>query len=79
MERSKKYAGYTDDEILNLSLVDLPLESQSYLAIELQVRGLAKDAKTKKIEEIKSKRSYRNYVMAAFMAVFLWKIMSQFF
>jgi hypothetical protein len=79
MERSKKYAGYTDDEILNLSLVDLPLESQSYLAIELQVRGLAKDAKTKKIEEIKSKRSYRTYIMAAFMSVFLWKIMSQFF
>jgi hypothetical protein len=47
MERSKKYASYTDAQIIELSSADLPLRSKSYLAIELELRGLKKHAKNK--------------------------------
>jgi len=71
MERSKKYASYTDDQIITLSSANLPLRSKSYLDIELELRGLKKDAKNKKITQIKSKRSYKTYMGLAVMAVFI--------
>jgi hypothetical protein len=71
MERSKKYASYTDDEIITLSSANLPLRSKSYLDIELELRGLKKDAKNKKLAQIKSKRSYKTYIGLAVMALFI--------
>jgi hypothetical protein len=71
MERSKKYASYTDDEIITLSSANLPLRSKSYLDIELELRGLKKDAKNKKLTQIKSKRSYKTYIGLAVMAAFI--------
>ena len=71
MERSKKYASYTDDQIIMLSSANLSLRSKSYLDIELELRGLKKDAKNKKITQIKSKRSYKTYMGLAVMAVFI--------
>lgn len=71
MERSKKYASYTDDEIIKLSSANLPLRSKSYLDIELELRGLKKDAKNKKLNQIKSKRSYKTYIGLAVMAAFI--------
>jgi hypothetical protein len=71
MERSKKYASYTDAQIIELSSADLPLRSKSYLAIELELRGLKKHAKNKKLTQIKSKRSYKTYIGIAVMAIFI--------
>jgi hypothetical protein len=70
MERSKKYASYTDDEIIKLSLANLPLRSKSYLDIEVELRGLKLQVKNKKLSNIKSKRSYKTYLFVLIMAVF---------
>jgi hypothetical protein len=71
MERSKKYASYTDEQIMELSSANLPLKSKSYLDIELELRGLKKDAKNKKLNQIKSKRNYKTYIGLAVMAAFI--------
>jgi hypothetical protein len=71
MERSKKYASYTDEQIMELSSADLTLKSKSYLDVELELRGLKKDAKNKKLTQIKSKRSYKTYIGIAAMAIFI--------
>ncbi|MFQ3323362.1 MAG: hypothetical protein ACI90U_001182 [Pseudomonadales bacterium] len=70
MKRSKKYASYTDDEIIKLSSANLPLRSKSYLDIELELRSLKQAAKDKKLGDIKSKRSYKIYFFVLIMAVF---------
>jgi hypothetical protein len=71
MERSKKYASYTDAQIIELSSADLPLKSKSYLDVELELRGLKKEAKKKKLNQIKSSRSYKTYIGIGIMVVFI--------
>ena len=71
MERSKKYASYTDEQVIELSSADLPLKSKSYLDVELELRGLKKKAKKKKLNQIKSRRSYKTYIGIGVMAVFI--------
>ena len=71
MIRSKKYASYTDDQIVALSSANLSLVSKSYLDIELAHRGLKQHVKNKNINALKSERSYKTYLFIAVSATFL--------
>ncbi|MDA7742223.1 hypothetical protein N8865_01245 [Francisellaceae bacterium] len=78
LERSKKYANYTDEELIQLFVQDVKGQNAHYLDVELIHRGLLDEAEQAKVSKVKSKPKKSKFLIILPL-IFLGMLIARYF